>query len=526
MSIKSISQLQSEIKSKITNKDYTTGEDVESVLNDMIESSANSSTLSDTVLVTGDNSTRSSRSTEVESAVNEAINNNKKYVLVPGKFGPQNGGYDMTSSLLSAISTFDGSIIREGNISSGEDVRAYGAYPGQVSTDNFKAAIFQTSTIRGGLVHVPRSRPEDPYIVENLSWNKINLQIVGEGGSGALANGATMISVQTDGVYSMKATVNNSSVNGGPHVSNITFIDQSPNGADAGFRVEEQRVSSFNNCSFKGAWDYGLDIVGGAGSATVAKVNHCRTRGCQVGIRTSAPRTQFLHCWLDGEGTSGNIGIKITDNTSSIVGGSIDKYGDAIVIDGRGNHYVNTTMENNENGLRIESAGQVIDESAYINNNADAFIDNRTNENTEIDVRSKSGGVNTLKEYISDALNNVIGHRIWNTADNTEATSEFIATITPAGRGAREFRSGMRNRNSRWSAIQEVLGGFSDYYLMSNGTEAFRVDPDDAVFHHNIRSSPPSGASNGAVAYADGTNWDPGSGEGFYGHENGSWVKL
>ena len=31
---------------------------------------------------------------------------------------------------------------------------------------------------------------------------------------------------------------------------------------------------------------------------------------------------------------------------------------------------------------------------------------------------------------------------------------------------------------------------------------------------------------NGLVAYADGTNWNPGGGRGVYAHENGAWVKL
>lgn len=36
----------------------------------------------------------------------------------------------------------------------------------------------------------------------------------------------------------------------------------------------------------------------------------------------------------------------------------------------------------------------------------------------------------------------------------------------------------------------------------------------------------PSSPSNGMIAYADGTGWNPGSGEGFYGYEAGAWVKL
>lgn len=34
------------------------------------------------------------------------------------------------------------------------------------------------------------------------------------------------------------------------------------------------------------------------------------------------------------------------------------------------------------------------------------------------------------------------------------------------------------------------------------------------------------GGTNGDIVYADGTNWDPGSGAGFYGYEEGTWVKL
>lgn len=36
----------------------------------------------------------------------------------------------------------------------------------------------------------------------------------------------------------------------------------------------------------------------------------------------------------------------------------------------------------------------------------------------------------------------------------------------------------------------------------------------------------PARPENGTIAYADGSNWNPGSGEGFYGYENGAWVKL
>ncbi len=39
-------------------------------------------------------------------------------------------------------------------------------------------------------------------------------------------------------------------------------------------------------------------------------------------------------------------------------------------------------------------------------------------------------------------------------------------------------------------------------------------------------AAPPAKPENGVIAYADGANWNPGSGAGFYGYEAGSWVKL
>ena len=41
-----------------------------------------------------------------------------------------------------------------------------------------------------------------------------------------------------------------------------------------------------------------------------------------------------------------------------------------------------------------------------------------------------------------------------------------------------------------------------------------------------VLNSEPTKLRNGLVVYADGTNWNPGSGEGVYAYEAGSWVKL
>lgn len=41
-----------------------------------------------------------------------------------------------------------------------------------------------------------------------------------------------------------------------------------------------------------------------------------------------------------------------------------------------------------------------------------------------------------------------------------------------------------------------------------------------------VSHAAPTKLRNGMVALADGTDWDPGSGAGFYGYYGGAWVKL
>ena len=50
--------------------------------------------------------------------------------------------------------------------------------------------------------------------------------------------------------------------------------------------------------------------------------------------------------------------------------------------------------------------------------------------------------------------------------------------------------------------------------------EQTNVDPDD--FGGASRGKP----RNGDIRYADGTNWNPGSGEGIYAYTNDAWDKL
>lgn len=45
-------------------------------------------------------------------------------------------------------------------------------------------------------------------------------------------------------------------------------------------------------------------------------------------------------------------------------------------------------------------------------------------------------------------------------------------------------------------------------------------------FRLAIRHNEPRRPREGEIAFADGTNWDPGSGKGAYEYRDGSWFKL
>lgn len=54
---------------------------------------------------------------------------------------------------------------------------------------------------------------------------------------------------------------------------------------------------------------------------------------------------------------------------------------------------------------------------------------------------------------------------------------------------------------------------------------AVALDKIEAIHLPSLGAAPEK-ISNGMIVYADGVNWDPGSGAGFYGREAGAWVKL
>ena len=52
------------------------------------------------------------------------------------------------------------------------------------------------------------------------------------------------------------------------------------------------------------------------------------------------------------------------------------------------------------------------------------------------------------------------------------------------------------------------------------------AEPAVEVQHLVPLAAEPSRREDGMVVYADGTNWNPGSGAGVYAREAGAWVKL
>lgn len=47
-----------------------------------------------------------------------------------------------------------------------------------------------------------------------------------------------------------------------------------------------------------------------------------------------------------------------------------------------------------------------------------------------------------------------------------------------------------------------------------------------SILRVTVLNVAPEKPRDGMIAYADGTNWNPGSGEGHYGYINGAWTKL
>jgi hypothetical protein len=77
------------------------------------------------------------------------------------------------------------------------------------------------------------------------------------------------------------------------------------------------------------------------------------------------------------------------------------------------------------------------------------------------------------------------------------------------------------------TAIPSSGGGLRAWLatMMRNIADALAA-PEVQAVHFAILNAQPSKYSNGDVVYADGTNWNPGSGAGLYERRSGAWAKL
>lgn len=82
-------------------------------------------------------------------------------------------------------------------------------------------------------------------------------------------------------------------------------------------------------------------------------------------------------------------------------------------------------------------------------------------------------------------------------------------------------------RSSNPDDIKDYLRSLSD--LLSewmNSVADLQNNGKQPVLYVDVLDTEPLSPFDGMLVYADGTNWNPGAGVGFYGYENGSWVKL
>ena len=61
------------------------------------------------------------------------------------------------------------------------------------------------------------------------------------------------------------------------------------------------------------------------------------------------------------------------------------------------------------------------------------------------------------------------------------------------------------------------------FYIGRNHIRTVTIEP---VLHMFAKSSEPNSPNDGMIAYADGVNWNPGSGSGLYMRDSGSWHFL
>jgi len=129
-----------------------------------------------------------------------------------------------------------------------------------------------------------------------------------------------------------------------------------------------------------------------------------------------------------------------------------------------------------------------------------------------------TGGGSTILEYHSgDAFEGIK----WHNVDENNYISIGVDDDDVNFTNMRLACSGTRSKGLRWVITGHEID-FNVYgFVYSTVAKVVRDG-----FVLVAPTGEPAPAEDGMIAYADGVNWNPGSGEGFYGYYNGAWHKL
>lgn len=280
---------------------------------------------SNTVVVEGDNSTRTTRAAAVQAAITEAAGASKSFVFVPHEFL----NYDA-----SAV-TFDNSVrmVREGQVGDVFDVKAYGA-AGDGAVDDHRAiqdtinvALFDSDTQLGGgpttgTVYFPHG---DYRVTAEITFN-----------GPVLFQGANKVDSRILGDHGN--AVFRSSVQGTEAVFHPAWRDLSINQLSGGTQPL-----------------LGIDLRG----ISFADVFRCRIRNMSsAGIRIRASiGGGFYNAIRECEIASNNIGINFQSgaNSNRVTGGRINGNTTGISLDSCNDVYIRTALEANGVGIDFVS---------------------------------------------------------------------------------------------------------------------------------------------------------------------------
>lgn len=117
------------------------------------------------------------------------------------------------------------------------------------------------------------------------------------------------------------------------------------------------------------------------------------------------------------------------------------------------------------------------------------------------------------------AINSSTGTSTWSFADG----GNLIAQTGKGVLNAVNNSAFIQQQNSGGSYRNLINMDASDRVVVAGNSDTILLKGPTVL---TIQTAQPASMTDGMIVYADGTLWNPGSGEGFYGRENGAWVKL